>query len=155
MAGFLGEHECKLDSKSRFILPAGLKKQVPEEAEGQFVINRGFERCLVLYPKNEWEKIAAEIEKLNDYDKEKRQFKRYFFRGATPLTLDSSDRLLIPKQLQKHANINRDLILFAYSNKIEVWDNETYEQMIEEEPEDFAALAEKLMGSAANNNQDE
>ncbi len=149
MPGFLGEYECKLDAKSRFILPSGLKKQVPEEAGNQFVINRGFERCLILYPKNEWEKIAREVENLNDYDKEKRRFMRYFFRGATPLALDASDRLRIPQQLQKHAHIEQELMLFAYSNKIEIWDRATYEQMMDEEPEDFAQLAEKILGSAS------
>ncbi len=155
MAGFLGEFECKLDNKSRFILPSGLKKQMPEEANGHFVINRGFERCLALYPKNEWEKISKEVENLNDYDKEKRVFMRYFFRGATPLVLDASDRLRIPQQLQKHAGIQQDLILFAYSNKIEVWDRTTYEQMMDEEPEDFAELAEKILGSTASTEKED
>jgi MraZ protein len=61
MTGFLGEYDCKLDPKGRIILPAGLKRQVPAEAEDTFVVNRGFEKCLVLYPKNEWEKISLEI----------------------------------------------------------------------------------------------
>ena len=147
MTGLLGEYECRLDRKNRFALPAGLKKQLPEQAQNQFVINRGFERCLVLYPHNEWEKITTEIQKLNDYDRDNRRFMRYFFRGATVLTLDGSDRLLIPQQLQKHAGIDRDLVLFAYTNKIELWDHATYEQLMEEEPEDFAALAERIMGS--------
>lgn len=153
MAGFLGEFTCRLDRKSRFILPAGLKKQIPEEANEQFVINRGFEQCLVLYPKIEWDKISAAIEKLNDYDRETRRFMRYFFRGATPLELDQSDRLLVPKQLQQHAGIQRDLTLFAYANKIELWDQATYQQMMEEEPGDFAALAERIMGSTNHNEQ--
>jgi MraZ protein len=147
MAGLLGEYECRLDRKGRFALPAGLKKQIPEEAQGQFVINRGIERCLVLYPANEWNKITAEIEKLNEYDRDNRRFMRYFFRGATALTLDNSDRLLIPQQLQKHAGIERDLILFAYTNKVELWDQATYEQLMEDEPEVFALLAERIMGS--------
>ena len=58
-----------------------------------------------------------------------------------------SDRLLIPQQLQKHAGIERDLILFAYTNKVELWDQATYEQLMEDEPEDFALLAERIMGS--------
>src|SRR5438105_2096401 len=121
MTHFIGEYECKLDSKGRFILPASLKKQVPQEAAEQFVVNRGFEKCLILYPRNEWELITGEINKLNHYVKQNRDFIRYFYRGATELTLDSSARLLLPKRLLEYGGIDKDIILFAHTNKIEIW----------------------------------
>lgn len=149
MAHFLGEYDCKLDAKGRFILPSGLKKQLPDEANGQFVINRGFEKCLVLYPQNEWDKIAAEINKLNQYVKKNRDFIRYFFRGATELALDNSDRLLLPKRLKEYAAIDKEMVLFAHTNKIEVWSKEEYDNLLSDEPEDFANLAEQVMGDQA------
>jgi MraZ protein len=145
-AGFLGEFECKLDSKSRIALPAALKKQIPPQANNRFVINRGFEKHLVLYPFNEWEIIAAEINRLNLYVKKNRDFVRYFHRGATELVLDGSGRLLLPKRLLSYAGITEDIILLAYSNRIECWDSELYDDLLENEPEDFAGLAEEIMG---------
>ncbi|MDQ3072126.1 MAG: division/cell wall cluster transcriptional repressor MraZ [Bacteroidota bacterium] len=144
---FLGEYECKLDTKGRFILPTGLKKQVPQEAQDRFVVNRGFEKCLVMYPRNEWEQIAEEINKLNPYVKRNREFIRYFFRGATELTLDSASRLLLPKRLQEYAGINKDIVLFAHTNKVEIWAQELYDNVLGNEPEDFAGLAESVMGN--------
>ncbi len=76
MIGFLGEYEATIDSKGRFLLPVGFKKQLPEEANTQFVINRGLEKCLSLYPIKSWEPIFSDISKLNDFDPKVREFRR-------------------------------------------------------------------------------
>jgi MraZ protein len=146
MTNLIGEFECKIDSKGRIMVPSGLVKQLPEEALNKFVINRGFEKCLVLYPKNEWETISKEINQLNLYNKKNRDFVRYFFRGATELAMDGNKRLLFPKKLLEYASIEKELVLFAFSNRIEVWDKASYENMMTDEPEDFADLAEEVMG---------
>lgn len=148
MIQFIGEYDCKIDPKGRVMIPAGLKKQLPEEAADKFVINRGFEKCLVLYPYNEWQKISAEVNKLNLYNQKNRNFARYFFRGATELSLDANGRVLLPKSLLEYAGITNDLVLFPYSNRIEVWSKEAYDNLLNEEPEDFAMLAEEVMGGA-------
>lgn len=147
MASFLGEFECKLDAKLRIALPSGLKKQMPVAAESRFVINRGFEKHLVLYPFDEWEIITGELNRLNLYVKKHREFVRYFHRGATELTLDGSGRLLLPKRLLTYAGIKEEVVLLAYANRIEVWDSELYDSVLENEPEDFAKLAEDIMGN--------
>jgi MraZ protein len=146
MTRFFGEFECKTDNKGRFILPASLKKQMPQEADGQFVVNRGFEKCLIMYPRNEWDSITDEINGLNPYVQENREFIRYFFRGATELTLDNAARLLLPKRLLEYAGIDKDIVLFAHTNKIEIWSAELYNTILDNEPENFASLAEKVMG---------
>lgn len=146
MTQFLGEYAVKIDTKGRFMLPSGLKKQVPEKAENTFVINRGFEKCLSLYPKNEWDTIAGKLNKLNQYVKKNRDFIRYFFRGATEVTLDGTSRLLLPKQLIDYANIQKEMVLFGYTNKIEIWAKELYNNMLTDEPEEFSQLAESVMG---------
>ncbi len=150
MTQFLGEYECKLDPKGRLMLPAGLKKQLSPEAQDRFVINRGFEKCLVLYPLNEWKVISDEVNQLNLYAKKNREFARYFFRGASELALDNTNRLLLPKTLLEYASIEKDLVLFAYSNRIEVWSKFNYDSMLNDEPEDFANLAEEVMGKKQN-----
>jgi MraZ protein len=157
MTSFIGEFECKLDVKGRLMLPTGLRKQLDPAANEKFVMNRGFEKCLVLYPKNEWETISAEVNKLNQYVRKNREFIRYFYRGATELSLDGTGRLLFPKRMLDYAGVSKSAMLFAYSNRIEVWDKDTYEGLLTDEPEDFAKLAEEVMGnkSAPNTAEDE
>ncbi len=155
MLNLIGEYECKLDSKSRLLFPAGLKKQLPVAADYTFVLNRGFEKCLVLYPINEWKTISDEINRLNIYIKKNRDFVRYFYRGATEIVLDSTSRLLIPKGLLEYAGIDKDVVLFTFSNRIEIWEKETYQNLMHDEPEEFAALAEEVMSKKENrDNQD-
>jgi len=146
LTNLIGEFECRLDDKSRVILPAGLKKQISPEANDRFVINRGFENCLVIYPMNDWKITSEEINRLNLYNRKNRDFVRYFYRGATELSLDNANRLLLPKQLLSYAGIVRDVVLFAFSNRIEVWARDKYEKLMTDEPENFALLAEEVMG---------
>src|ERR1700753_3498033 len=128
MIGFLGEYEATLDSKSRFLLPVGFKKQLPDEGPTQFVINRGFEKCLSLYPMKSWEPIFARISQLNDFDPAVRQFKRYFLNGATIAELDCACRFLIPWILKEHAGLEKDIVLASLTDKIEIWDKSKYHQ---------------------------
>ena len=147
MINFLGEFECRLDSKSRIMLPSALKRQLPPEAEDRLVINRGFEKHLVLYPINVWQTISAHVNHLNLYVKKNRDFVRYFYRGATELRLDKQNRLLFPKKLLEYAAIYEEVTLFSYHNRIEVWASELYNNLIEDEPENFASLAEDILGN--------
>lgn len=146
----IGEFECRLDDKSRIILPAALKKQISQEANDKFVINRGFEGCLVLYPQNVWDETMAKMSNLNLFIQDHRQFMRRFNNGATPLSLDSQNRLLLPKPLLDYASIDKEIILFAYSDRIEVWNKKTYLDLVLNEQVDFAQLAEKVMGNPNN-----
>jgi len=146
MIGFLGEYEATLDSKGRFLLPAGVSKQLPEEGTTQFVVNRGFEKCLSLYPIKRWEPIFAKISQLNDFDPEVRQFRRYFLNGATMVELDTAGRLLIPQNLKEHAGLAKDIVLAAAVDKIEIWDKSKYQQFFESfSPEAFSSLAKQVM----------
>lgn len=150
MTNLLGEFECTVDAKGRVMLPSLLKKQIPAAAKKRFVINRGFEGCLVLYPKNEWAIESAAVNKLNMYARENREFVRAFMNGATELSLDGSSRLLFPKNLLEYAGIQKDIVLFAFSNRIEVWSKKAYQKLMKTEPEKFALLAEKVMGTKPN-----
>ena len=153
MTHFIGEFDCKLDPKGRLMLPSGLRKQLSPEANESFVVNRGFEQCLVLYPKNDWDRISAEVNQLNQYVKKNREFIRYFYRGATELGIDGTGRILLPKRLQEYGEIEKEVVLFAYSDRIEIWNKDKYESLLTDEPEDFANLAEEVMGN--KNKQDD
>ena len=148
MSHFLGEFDCKLDAKGRMMIPSNLKKQLPEAEREGLVINRGFEKNLVIYTKKEWDLITAELSKLNSYEKKSRDFIRYFTRGATDLTLDSANRILFPKALMEYAGITAEVVLSCQLNKIEVWAREAYDLQMDNEPENFANLAEEVMGNS-------
>ena len=154
MIGFLGEFEATLDAKGRFLLPAGIKKQLPEEEAGRFVINRGFEKCLALYPVNNWEPLFADISKLNDFDPKVREFRRYFLNGATFVEPDSAGRLLVPPNLKEHAGLEKDIVLVAAVNKIEIWDSNKYKQFFESfSPDTFSNLANEVMNKQPGGSQ--
>ncbi|WP_207534627.1 division/cell wall cluster transcriptional repressor MraZ [Desertivirga arenae] len=146
MSHFLGEFECKLDAKGRIMLPSGLRRQMPEAEKEGLVINRGFEKHLVVYTRKEWDTIMEDLSKLNQYEKKTREFIRYFTRGATELTLDAAGRVLLPKSLLDYAEIGSDVVLSSQFNKIEVWAKDAYDAQMDDEPENFANLAEEVMG---------
>ncbi len=147
MSHFLGEFDCKLDAKGRIMIPANLKKQLPEAEVDGLVLNRGFEKHLVIYTRKGWDKIVDDLSKLNQYEKKTREFIRYFTRGASELTLDSSNRVLMPKALLEYAGIGNEVVLSCQFNKIEVWAKDNYDAQLDNEPENFANLSEEVMGS--------
>ena len=154
MPQLLGEFECKIDAKGRMRLPSSLIKQLGAEGTPSFVINRGVEKCLMMYPKNVWDVLSAKVKKLNQYVKKNREFVRYFYKGATELSPDSSDRVLLSKRLLEYAGIDKEAILFAIDDRIEVWAKEKYDNLMEAEPENFSDLAEEVMGDVDLDNPD-
>ncbi len=145
MIGFLGEYEVTLDAKGRFLLPSGVKKQLPE-GESHFIITRGFEKCLSLYPLKSWKPINLKISALNDFDPKVREFRRQFLGGATEIETDSAGRLLLPPTLKDFADLQKDIILVAAVDKIEIWNSNKYKQLFEAfSPEYFSSLAKEVM----------
>jgi len=146
MTGFLGEYEVAIDAKGRFLLPSGFRKQLPEGSADRFVVNRGFENCLTLYPIESWNTLAEKINKLNDFNPKVRDFKRLFLNGATMIDVDSAGRLLLPKPLQEYGSIKKDMIFSAQGNKVELWDKDTYYNYIRQQSVNFSDLASEVVG---------
>jgi len=142
----LGEYECKIDAKGRMRLPSGLINQLGERESHNFVINRGFEKHLMLYPEEVWDRITEEVNSLNLYNKKNRDFVRYFYRGAQKVTMDSADRVLVTRRLLEYAEVEKEVVLSAYNDRIEIWAREEYEKILDEEPDDFSDLAEDVLG---------
>lgn len=146
MISFLGEYESTIDLKGRFLLPAAFKKQLPKDETTEFVINRGFEKCLTLYPLQSWKPIFTNISKLNDFDPKVRAFRRYFLNGASPLEMDSAGRLLLPKNLMSYASLEKDIVLVSALTKIEIWDKKLYDQFFDSvSDETFSSIANEVM----------
>lgn len=154
MAGFIGEFPCTVDDKGRFLLPSGLKKQVPAKEQKRFVVHRGFDKHLVMYTRKEWERISAEVYSLNLYVRKNLEFVRKFNRGASDVELDGTNRLLLPKTLTEYAGIKKDIILFAFGTRIEIWSEEEYQRMMKDDGDGFAKLAEDVMGGAKKNDEE-
>lgn len=151
MISFLGEYDATIDAKGRFLLPAGLKKQLPQDDSAQFVINRGFEKCLTLYPLQSWNPLFSKINKLNDFNPKVREFRRYFLNGATQVETDTANRILLPKNLLDHAGLQKDIVLVSALNKIEIWDKQKYQQLFETfTAESFSDLANEVMNDKSD-----
>lgn len=146
MTTFIGTYECKVDAKGRLLLPSALKKQMLSHLEQGFVLKRSvFQKCLELYPMQEWNVLMEKINGLNRFKKKNNDFIRKFTAGVKVIDVDSSGRLLIPKDLKSFASITKNLVLSSAINIIEIWDKDLYESSIED-VDDFADLAEEVMG---------
>jgi MraZ protein len=143
---FLGEFEATLDTKGRFLLPAGFKRQLPEGETTRFVINRGFEKCLTLYPVQSWQPLYDQIATLNDFDPKVREFRRFFLNGAIEVEPDTAGRILVPNNLKEYAGLGKDIVLVAAVNKIEIWEKSEYQKFFDSySAKEFSALAASVM----------
>jgi MraZ protein len=147
MAGLVGEFEVKLDSKGRFLFPSGLRKQLSPASQRDFMLNKGFEDCLTLYPLNDWEKISEKLSRMNLFKPKNRMFYRLFHQGAKLVSLDNAGRILVPTAHMDRVGLKQDVMLIAYNDRIEIWDKQKYFDMIEANMTDFADLADEVMGS--------
>jgi MraZ protein len=152
----IGEYPVALDDKGRMRLPTALLRQlsaqVVEAGEGavyEFVVNRGFEKCLTLYPKPVWDGISAKLSRLNRFNDRNRAFVRSFYLGAYPVISDSADRILLQKPLLDYAGITKEAILLAMDDRIEIWSPEQHISMATFDPNAFADLANDVMGGGA------
>ncbi len=148
MNTIIGTYECKVDEKGRLMLPAPLKKQLAASLQDGFVVKRSvFQSCLELYPIVEWNILMAKVNKLNRFVKKNNDFIRRFTAGVKVVEIDTTGRLLIPKDLVAFASIRKEIVLSSAVNIVEIWDKDLYEKSIDDATIDFADLAEQVMGN--------
>ncbi|WP_299254830.1 division/cell wall cluster transcriptional repressor MraZ [uncultured Lacinutrix sp.] len=153
MNSLIGTYECKADAKGRLMLPAALKKQLSPVLQNGFVLKRAvFQPCLELYPMAEWEVLMQKVNKLNRFKKKNNDFIRRFTAGVKMIEVDASGRLLIPKDLTVFAGISKNVVVSSAINIVEIWDKDKYEQAIDDAADDFADLAEEVMGQDEEDN---
>ena len=147
MTNIIGTYECKVDVKGRLMFPVAFKNQLEGSISEGFVIKRSiFRKCLELYPMAEWNIESKRINNLNRFVKKNVDFIRKFMAGVKTVELDSTGRLLIPKDLTHYSNIKKEIVLASVVNKIEIWDKSEYEAAVDYDPDEFANLAEDVMG---------
>jgi MraZ protein len=155
MTSLIGEYECKVDAKGRFMFPVNLRKQLEEVFDKGFVINRNLhQKCLVLYPIKEWEKLNKKLSKLNRLIKANDVFVRKFTGGATAADADNTGRVLLPKSLVDYAAITTDIKVLGSKKVIEIWDKTLYDQFLSQDV-DIEKLAEDVLGNLNFNDDDD
>lgn len=147
MSHLIGTYPCKADLKGRIKIPSALAKQLAGARQQPFVIKRAvFQPCLELYSLQEWNTLMEKVNKLNRFKKKNNDFIRRFTAGVKVVELDATERLQIPRDLAQIAGIEKEVVLSAAVNIIEIWNAARYEVAIDEAAVDFAALAEEVMG---------
>lgn len=148
MVNLIGTYECKADAKGRLMFSSAFKKQLSDVLQNGFVVKRAvFQPCLELYPMEEWNLMMEKINTLNRFKKKNNDFIRRFTAGVKFVELDVAGRVLIPKDLSEFAGIKKQVVMSSSVNIIEIWDKEKYEKAIDDAADDFADLAEEVMGN--------
>lgn len=143
---FKGQKEYSVDSKGRVAIPAKMRKAMSPEANETFTVTRGFEDCIFLYPMDQWSGIEEEIESLNMYDREVRDFVRIIMMWADEVSLDGQGRISIPSPLLEFASLDGSALILGAFDHIEIWDPEQFDEYLNEQPDDYETLAESVMG---------
>ncbi len=142
----IGKYDCKVDANGRLLFPNHLKKQLSATIDQGFVIRESiFDPCLELFPYSEWEKEIDKITKLNPYNTKDRILIKKFSSGMN-VELDNNGRMLIPVDMKKNKKISKEIVLVSTINIIEIWDKDTYEEVINSTNIDIVALAEERLG---------
>lgn len=134
----MGEYSHSLDAKGRIIIPAKLREQLGDT----FVVSKGLEGCLFIFPPAEWEKLSNKIQALPLTDSRGRKFSRWFFSGASELEVDKQGRTLLPPNLREEAKLEKDVVLCGVGNRVEIWSKEKWEDV--SHYDDIEELAEQL-----------
>lgn len=114
---FKGEYSHSVDAKGRIIMPAKFREILGEE----FVVTKGLDGCLFVYPNKEWENIENKFREIPLTTKDARKFSRFFFAGAADCEVDRQGRVLIPSVLREFAGLNKEVVLVGVLNRIEIW----------------------------------
>lgn len=136
---FIGEYQHSLDNKNRMTIPSKLREGLGET----FVITKGLDGCLYVYPMNEWRILEEKLKQLPLTSKDARAFVRFFFSGANEIDIDKQGRALIPQNLLVYANIDKDIVSIGVSTRIEIWSKEKWKEYNDSNI-DFDGIAEKM-----------
>lgn len=137
---FIGEHQHTLDEKGRIIIPSKFRADLGLE----FVMTKGLDNCLFIYPKSEWEILEAKLKTLPLTSNDARAFVRFFFSGASESTLDKQGRVLIPSNLREHSRLDKDAVIIGVSTRIEIWSKDHWNNYIDEDNLSYESIAESM-----------
>lgn len=135
----IGEYQHSLDAKNRMIVPSKLR----EDLGNKFVITKGLDGCLYIYPTDEWEKLQEKLKTLPLTNKDARAFVRFFFAGASEVEIDKQGRGLIPQNLKEYAGIEKEIVSIGVLSRVEIWSREKWNEYNNSNI-DYEKIAEKM-----------
>ncbi|MDQ0088414.1 MraZ protein [Paenibacillus anaericanus] len=137
----MGEFQHSIDDKGRVIIPAKFRDLLGSS----FVVTRGLDKCLFVYPLQEWEVLEQKLKALPLMKSDARAFTRFFFSGATECEWDKQGRVNLPGSLRDYAKLEKDCVVLGVSNRVEIWSRDTWEQYFQQSEDTFNEIAEKLV----------
>ncbi len=140
-AMLMGEYLHSIDDKGRIILPAKFR----EELGASFVVTKGLDHCLFVYDQKEWAILESKLKQLPLAKPEARAFIRFFFSGGAELACDKQGRVVLPSNLREYAHIDKDVVIVGVSNRVEIWNKETWDKYNEQIGPTVAQIAENLV----------
>ena len=122
---FMGEYSHNIDAKGRMIVPSKFREQLGDE----FVVTKGLDGCLFVYPNEEWQNIEEKFRNVPLTSKDARKFSRFFFAGATTCEVDKQGRILLPAVLREFAGLEKEVVSVGVLKRIEIWDKNTWQNL--------------------------
>ena len=135
---FMGEFDHTTDPKGRLIVPSKFREELGEK----FILTKGLDGCLSIYPMDEWKNFEEKLKALPLNDKNARAFLRFFVSSANMCELDKQGRILVPAALREFAGLTKDVVLTGNLTRIEVWSKEKWIE--NSNYEDMDAIAEGM-----------
>ena len=137
---FIGEYQHTLDNKGRVIIPSKFR----EDLGDGFVMTKGLDNCLFIYPRKEWSILEEKLKTLPLTNRDARAFIRFFFSGATECIIDKQGRVLIPPNLREHSKLEKDLVIIGVSTRMEIWSKEEWQSYNNDDNLSYDNIAEKM-----------
>jgi MraZ protein len=137
---FIGEYSHKIDARGRVNIPSKLR----EEVDDKFYLTKGLDKCLFLFPEEEWKIFEEKLKILPLTDRNARAFVRMFFAGAVECIIDKQGRINVPNNLIKHSEINKEVMIIGVGQRIELWSKENWEDYNEPNNISYDEIAEKM-----------
>lgn len=137
---FIGEYQHTLDSKGRIIIPSKFREELGEN----FVMTKGLDNCLFVYPKSEWTILEEKLKTLPLTNRDARAFIRFFFAGASECGLDKQGRVLIPTNLREHSKLDKNVVVIGVSTRMEIWSKEEWDTYNSDDSLSYDNIAEKM-----------
>lgn len=138
---FLGTHTPRLDEKGRLFLPAKFR----DELSGGLVVTRGQERCLYVWPGEEFSRLTEQMRQAPLTNKGARDYLRMLFAGASDEKPDKQGRITIPPMLRDYAGLHRDCVVIGAMNRLEIWDAQAWTEYSEQQEQAFSELSEEVL----------
>lgn len=140
---FMGEFHHNIDEKGRLIIPSKFRYELGEK----FIVTRGLENCLFVYPMNDWNNIINKLKKLPFTSKDARTFMRMFLSGATECEIDRNGRINISSPLINYASLEKECVIIGVNDRLEIWSNDKFDEFFNTNIDNFSDIAENLFNA--------